>query len=222
MAASALRQAAILAVTGLGLVSACGQAGTATTASRPSASRPSTPAASTPPAPATPAPATPPRPGHARPGHARPGHARPGHARPGHVGRGRLGRPARQLPVRRPDRLRDVPPSGDGNQPAAGRPADRGQRPDRPERQQRPAARTGLPVLLTCSTVDLQVTCGEVRHLRAGLARAPADVDFVRLTGVDHVLKQDPTGSAAGYTEPLPFSPQLQQALRAFVEQHLG
>ena len=65
------------------------------------------------------------------------------------------------------------------------------------------------------------MTCGEVRHLRAGLARAPADVDFVRLTGVDHVLKQDPTGSAAGYTEPLPFSPQLRQALRTFVARHL-
>ena len=45
MAASALRQAAILAVTGLGLVSACGQAGTATTASRPSTPAVSTPAA---------------------------------------------------------------------------------------------------------------------------------------------------------------------------------
>jgi uncharacterized protein len=80
----------------------------------------------------------------------------------------------------------------------------------------------GLPVLVSCSTADLQVTCGEVRHLRAGLARAPADVDFVRLAGVDHVLKQDPTGSPAGYTKPLPFSPQLQRALAAFVEQHLG
>jgi uncharacterized protein len=78
-----------------------------------------------------------------------------------------------------------------------------------------------LPVLVSCSTADHQVTCGEVRHLLAGLANARADTDFVRLTGVDHVLKQDPTGSAAGYAEPLPFSPQLQQALRAFVEQHL-
>jgi len=59
------------------------------------------------------------------------------------------------------------------------------------------------------------------RHLLAGLADSHADTDFVRLTGADHVLKQDPTGSAARYAEPLPFSPQLQQALRAFVEQHL-
>ena len=41
------------------------------------------------------------------------------------------------------------------------------------------------------------------------------------LTGVDHLLKQDPTGSAANYTEPLPFSPQLQRALRSFVQQNL-
>ena len=79
----------------------------------------------------------------------------------------------------------------------------------------------GLPVLVSCSTADLQVTCGEVRHLLGGLADARADTDFVMLAGVDHVLKQDPTGSAADYTMPLPFSPQLQQALRAFVEQHL-
>lgn len=79
----------------------------------------------------------------------------------------------------------------------------------------------GLPVLVSCSTADLQVTCGEVRHLLTGLTAARADTDFVTLTGVDHVLKQDPTGSAAGYTKPLPFSPQLQQALRTFVEQHL-
>ena len=79
----------------------------------------------------------------------------------------------------------------------------------------------GLPVLVTCSNADQNVACGEVRHLVAGLAGARADTDFVMLTGVDHVLKQDPTGSAADYTKPLPFSPQLQQALRAFVRQHL-
>lgn len=79
----------------------------------------------------------------------------------------------------------------------------------------------GLPVIITCSNADQNVTCGEVRHLRAGLAAARADTDFIRLTGVDHVLKQDPTGSPADYTKPLPFSAQLQRALRAFVRQHL-
>jgi hypothetical protein len=38
---------------------------------------------------------------------------------------------------------------------------------------------------------------------------------------VDHVLKQDPTDAAADYTEPLPFSAQLQQALRRFVQRSL-
>jgi uncharacterized protein len=77
------------------------------------------------------------------------------------------------------------------------------------------------PVLVTCSNADLQVTCGEVRHLLAGLARPPASTDFVPLTGVDHVLKQDSTGSAANYGNPLPFSPQLRQALRSFVQRSL-
>lgn len=79
----------------------------------------------------------------------------------------------------------------------------------------------GLPVLVTCSNADVQVTCAEVRHLLAGLARAPADTDFVPLTGVDHVLKQDPTGAAANYAKPLPYSRQLQQALRGFIDRNL-
>ena len=79
----------------------------------------------------------------------------------------------------------------------------------------------GLPVLVTCSNADVQVTCGEVRHLRSGLARPPADTDFVPLTGVDHVLRQDPAGTAAHDAQLLPFSPQLQQALRSFIQQHL-
>jgi uncharacterized protein len=77
----------------------------------------------------------------------------------------------------------------------------------------------GLPVLVSCSTADQNVTCAEVRHLLAGLART--DIAFVHLTGVDHVLKQDPTGSAANYTQPLPFSAQLRQALRTFAGQYL-
>jgi pimeloyl-ACP methyl ester carboxylesterase len=79
----------------------------------------------------------------------------------------------------------------------------------------------GLPVLVTCSNADVQVTCGEVRHLQSGLARAPAEVDFVPLTGADHVLRQDPAGTAANDAQSLPFSPQLQQALRGFIQQHV-
>jgi len=78
-----------------------------------------------------------------------------------------------------------------------------------------------MPVLVTCSTADVQVTCGEVSHLVAGLTRAAAATDLVHLTGMDHVLKQDPSGAEADYTKPLPFSPQLRAALRTFVEQHL-
>jgi uncharacterized protein len=79
----------------------------------------------------------------------------------------------------------------------------------------------GTPVLVTCSNADTQVSCAEVQQLRDGLARAPAETDFVPLNGVDHVLKVDPTGSAVNYTSSLPFSPQLQQALRSFVQQDL-
>ena len=78
------------------------------------------------------------------------------------------------------------------------------------------------PVLVTCSDADTQVSCGEVAHLVGGLAASHAGVDFVHLTGVDHVLKVDPSGSAADYTKPLPFSPQLQSALGQFVARALG
>jgi dienelactone hydrolase len=79
----------------------------------------------------------------------------------------------------------------------------------------------GTPVLVTCSNADLRVTCPDVGELRARLADAGAAIDFVRLTGMDHVLKQDSTGMPANYTKRLPFSPRLLQALRSFVRQNL-
>ena len=79
----------------------------------------------------------------------------------------------------------------------------------------------GTPVLVSCSDADMQVSCAEVSHLLTGLHAAHARVDPVHLTDVDHVLKVDPSGSAAGYTEPLPFSPQLQAALAQFVHRAL-
>ena len=78
-----------------------------------------------------------------------------------------------------------------------------------------------MSVLVTCSNADFQATCPEVGRVLAGLARAGANTDFVRLSGVDHVLKQDATRSAANYTAPLPFSTQLQSALGAFVDRSL-
>lgn len=79
----------------------------------------------------------------------------------------------------------------------------------------------GTPVLVTCSNSDLQVSCSDISPVRAGLAGAQAATDFVLLIGVDHVLKQDPTGSSANYSRPLPFSRQLRQALRSFVQLNL-
>lgn len=73
-----------------------------------------------------------------------------------------------------------------------------------------------LPVLVSCSTADAQISCADVDHLTGGLTQAHTATDLVRLTGVDHVLKQDTSGSAANYAAPLPFSTQLQQALRDF------
>jgi hypothetical protein len=75
----------------------------------------------------------------------------------------------------------------------------------------------GTPVLLTCSDADIQVTCPEVDRLAAGLQRGHARLRYVRLRGVDHILKQDPSRTSAHYTEPLPFSPQLRGAIAAFV-----
>jgi hypothetical protein len=39
---------------------------------------------------------------------------------------------------------------------------------------------------------------------------------MVELSGVDHVLKEDPSLTRAGYGRPLPFSSRLEQALRTF------
>ncbi len=79
----------------------------------------------------------------------------------------------------------------------------------------------GIPVLVSCSNVDRQVSCAEVDHLIGGLTKADAATDFVHLNGVDHVLKVDPTGSPSNYTAALPFSPQLESALRRFVSKYL-
>lgn len=79
----------------------------------------------------------------------------------------------------------------------------------------------GMPVLVSCSNADTQISCGEVAHLKHGLNQAHTDVDAIHLHDVDHVLKVDPTGSPDNYTLPLPFSPQLKAALAAFVRRNL-
>jgi pimeloyl-ACP methyl ester carboxylesterase len=80
----------------------------------------------------------------------------------------------------------------------------------------------GMPVLVSCSDADTQITCENVDHLVSGLTRAGTKTDFVHLTGVNHVLKEDPSKTAAGYTKPLPFSTQLTTALAAFVRENLA
>jgi len=77
------------------------------------------------------------------------------------------------------------------------------------------------PVLLTCSNDDAQVSCSQVERIASGLSSARASVQFVRLKGVDHVLKVDPSGSGANYTKDLPFSPTLKKALERFVAKNL-
>jgi hypothetical protein len=76
--------------------------------------------------------------------------------------------------------------------------------------------RPHTPVLVTCSPADIQVKCSDVYHLLGGLERAPAAMTMVELDGVDHVLKEDPSMTSAGYGRPLPFSSQLRKAIGTF------
>jgi uncharacterized protein len=78
----------------------------------------------------------------------------------------------------------------------------------------------GMPVLVSCSDSDVQVSCQDVDHLVAGLTTAGTATDYVHLTGVDHVLKQDPSKTA--YNQQLPFSSQLTDALASFVRNYLA
>jgi hypothetical protein len=77
------------------------------------------------------------------------------------------------------------------------------------------------PVLLTCSNDDVQVSCEEVDRVAKGFTSSHAHLDFVHLLGVDHVLKVDSSLTGANYTKKLPFSPQLEAALKVFVTTYL-
>jgi acetyl esterase/lipase len=78
-----------------------------------------------------------------------------------------------------------------------------------------------MPVLLTCSNADSQISCGEVNHLAAGLMQARAKLDIVHFDGVDHLFREDPSRGVGPYTKPLAFSPRLRSALRAFTANNL-
>lgn len=71
-----------------------------------------------------------------------------------------------------------------------------------------------LPVLVTCSNADIQVSCKDVEHLADAITST--GLDLVHLTGVDHVLKEDPSRNPANYGKDLPFSSQLTAALGTF------
>lgn len=73
----------------------------------------------------------------------------------------------------------------------------------------------GTPVLLTCSDSDAQADCATVAPLAEALAHTA--LQFVRLTGVNHVLRDDPTDNIANYPRQDPLSPQLTAALDEFV-----
>ena len=75
----------------------------------------------------------------------------------------------------------------------------------------------GTPVLLTCSDSDGQATCTGMAALVRALANT--DLDFAELTGVNHVLRDDPTDNVANYAEAGPLSSQLTLALDRFVTQ---
>jgi pimeloyl-ACP methyl ester carboxylesterase len=74
-------------------------------------------------------------------------------------------------------------------------------------------------VLLTCSNTD--IACSMEDRIASGVSRANAKLDFVHLDGVDHLLKEDLTGESATWDQALPFSSQLQAALRTFAAKNL-
>lgn len=73
----------------------------------------------------------------------------------------------------------------------------------------------GMPVLLTCSDSDSQASCDSERPLIDALAHTALTV--VELKGVNHVLRDDPTDNVANYANGEPLSPQVLDALNAFV-----
>jgi hypothetical protein len=73
----------------------------------------------------------------------------------------------------------------------------------------------GMPVLATCSDSDSQATCAAEQPLFDALAHTA--LTEVRLNGVNHVLRDDPTDNVGNYSRKDPLSPQLVTALDGFV-----
>ncbi len=73
----------------------------------------------------------------------------------------------------------------------------------------------GTPVLLTCSDSDAQANCADMQPLADALAHTA--LQFVRLKGVNHVLRDDPSDNVGNYAKGGPLSAQLTAALDQFV-----
>ena len=73
----------------------------------------------------------------------------------------------------------------------------------------------GTPVLLTCSDSDGQADCADVGVLAEALDHTA--LQFVEFTGVNHVLRDDPTDDITRYASGAPLSGQLTAALDGFV-----
>ena len=73
----------------------------------------------------------------------------------------------------------------------------------------------GTPVLLTCSDSDGQADCADMSRLRDALAHTALQV--AELSGVNHVLRDDPTDNVGNYARQDPLSAQLTSALDEFV-----
>jgi alpha-beta hydrolase superfamily lysophospholipase len=73
----------------------------------------------------------------------------------------------------------------------------------------------GTPVLLTCSDSDSQANCDAEQPLITALGHTALTV--VKLKGVSHVLRDDPTDNVGNYAKHDPLSPQLLTALDGFV-----
>jgi hypothetical protein len=73
----------------------------------------------------------------------------------------------------------------------------------------------GTPVLLTCSDTDSQAKCDAAGPLIDALKHTALTV--VKLEGVNHVLRDDPSDNIANLSRPGPLSPQLVTTLDVFV-----
>jgi uncharacterized protein len=78
-----------------------------------------------------------------------------------------------------------------------------------------PRVPAGTPVLLTCSDSDAQAYCTDEQPLVDALGHTALTV--VKLNGVNHVLRDDPSDNVANYAKQDPLSPQLVTALDGFV-----